>query len=127
MTRPDWLPPVEPDEFSEAVDGRTVPVEAYPLWARHRRVPPPPPAEVVRLVPVARITRVPLGGLRVAVVGLIAVALGEKGVTRSELEEEASWRSSVASPSLTRAERAGLVRKDGRVRDGQAVYVAVTA
>jgi hypothetical protein len=126
VTRPGWLPPVEPDEFSEAVVGREVAVESYPLWAQHRRVPPPPPAQVVRLVPVARTTRVPLEGPRVTAVARIARECGEVGITCLELEEETGWRHSVASAALSTAKKRGLVAVDGQTRDGFGVHVAVS-
>lgn len=108
------------------VGDRAWPIESLPVWAQHRRVPPPPPAQVIRLVPVARTTRVPLDGPRVVTVALIAAARGGRGLTCLELEDEAGWRHSVASAALSTAKRRGLVRVDGRVRGGFGVHVAAT-
>ena len=110
---------------AERVDS-LVQIGSIPLWAQHRRCKPRPLAEVVRLVPVGRTARVPLDGPRVATVGLIAAARGERGLTCLELEEEAGWRHSVASAALSTAKKRGVVRFDGRTRDGFGVHVAVT-
>lgn len=52
-------------------------------------------------------------------------AAGETGLTCLELERRTRWRHGRASSLLNRLERAGLVRRDGRFRDGYGTYLAL--
>ncbi len=49
---------------------------------------------------------------------------GDAGMTCWELERKARWRHGRASSLLHRLERAGYVRRDGRIREDHGVYVA---